>query len=731
MKNKKMLFKFGMMAFVMCWFLISFVSATTFTFDVERINALSTAISRSIIPVHFADNWNNFGWFIYFSNWDLWDSYAEEFCEYNEWEVIDSVEGGKCKKWMNECSLSAILGDISEMTCPFISISYEQWLCEIENHGTLADEVENYVWLRGESVEKTIKVCNFWEEWAQQSCPIENLERWVCWTLDAAEIYPVWTNGATAFECHKQMEWFYYNAQRWERLRPLDKETWSGLQGNLSIDWWIYTLCRPAGYREALEDCFNKYWQEEDNVWVTNPDLGWEEWWNSSEQGDEEGDYDTCVADADREYAYNSSYYGQVKHEYKWQTFGFIVGTNYKTDNSSPWIFPTIQDGLADTFVRFQNKIPVGFVYDYNWGVGFAWCEISSSNSDNSRTDMLKWLIGNWNPKELFKPNWTGGIKYVWHKVQNANINCSNIWMATDSLVKVIIEWLVGMSRESEEGLWLMWNQMDGSKMQYFSSADVNNSTLLNYAKKRSETLCRGIWITKNISSIEPENIKGNVVCIDFWSSGGTIDASMSKKVKDAKKTLIVKNGNVIVDPFVDPNDTSYYDMFINNGKLFINETSETKKFVFTSEGFLSDWSIDKFKSEFMSTMGSPEGYRNDKGVAVWSFIRGNFIVDWSVKGTDVFNNGKLNNKYFIYWKFTTKDTFKDLEDIFVWRCKDWFVVNKQWVVDHDQWTYCPPSIVSAKSENPNETRKYLWKNPYENYSLVVIDQNYDSPLYW
>jgi hypothetical protein len=70
MKTKKMLFKLGLFAMVVwCFCMSSTLAMTSFKLNIEKINALNKEyISNNIIPIHFADNWNDFGWFFYFSN---------------------------------------------------------------------------------------------------------------------------------------------------------------------------------------------------------------------------------------------------------------------------------------------------------------------------------------------------------------------------------------------------------------------------------------------------------------------------------------------------------------------------------------------------------------------------------------------------------------------------------------------------------------------------------------
>jgi hypothetical protein len=67
-------------------------------------------------------------------------------------------------------------------------------------------------------------------------------------------------------------------------------------------------------------------------------------------------------------------------------------------------------------------------------------------------------------------------------------------------------------------------------------------------------------------------------------------------------------------------------------------------------------------------------------------------------------NLDKLGNKYFIYGKFSTRDSMKGLEGIFLWRCNNGVGTDG---------TYCPK----------------IDGNPYRNASFVMIDQNYASSL--
>ena len=575
MKNKSLLLWFGLFGVMAICFWWSFASATKFVLNVEKIDSIWAAISRSINPVHFKDNWNDFGGFIYFSN------------------------------------------------------------------GT----------------------------WGTES-------------INPEEIYEVEISGnSEKKECKSKVRWFYYNAERWDRLWPLDENTWSDVDGMnwLVTEWWIYTLCRDAWYADELAAC--------ENISATQTEEGEE----ITDWSDTSSAVSDCVSDVDARYPQDHAYYGMVKHtlpsQYWWDSFVLAAWVEYQFGDQ--WIEVKSNSELAPNFVRFQNRIPVWFIYDGNWWVWFVGCHI-----DTDWTSALKYMLNASNQvwvDEFFIPDWTDSIAYnyggdIW-------LNCSNIWSAADSLIKILVEWLVWMNRESDLGV--IWNQTN-SKMQYFSSSDINNATMMNYAKQRSEILCRWKW----------NNYKNwdTIICI----SGRDVDASSYKSSSSSKKTLVVKNWNVTITPASSEYDTSYYDIFVNNGDLIINESSDNR-FVFTKQWFIQTWmSVTWFVDVISWAVNNWFDYTWDY-VAVWSLIRWNFVVDGHVQAA---NGDSLLNKYFIYWKFTTQDSFQQLEEVFAWRCNNWYAT--------DDAKYCPPSL-----------KWWAWTNPYENASLVVIDQNYDSYLFW
>ncbi len=491
---------------------------------------------------------------------------------------------------------------------------------------------------------------------------------------DDSKLYNVKIDDGSLYVCERKIRWFYYNAERWEILWPLDKDTWpiADIDGMQNVEWWIYTLCRDWSYTRELAICEEKVDKEKDD----------------------------CISDVGERFPYDNAYYGAVIHETnRDEKFSLIVGINYNT-TPEKWITPKTTDNkfeFARTFMRVNNVYPVGFVYDYKGWVWFAWCEINDNRQITLRQVLSK-LIGGKTLNDLFMINngkLTPNEHELWPSLAN-NLTCDKFGRAWDSLSRVLVEWIVWLNRESSLGI--QWNQTN-SKMQYFASANINNATIINYAKRKSEILCRWKWITRESELSSALNGTQQVICTTV-----DVSASNASKASQNKKTLIVKKWKVTINP----NNNQYYDIFINGWNLIIDENSATKN-VFNIQWFTtSETSVDDFNDTVKENIDEETSTLNYKWdlSSVWVFIRWNFIVDGNVKSA---SDGGLKNKYFIYWKFTTKDTLTTLENTFKWRCNNW-------ISNEDPQYYCPPS-----------TDEY--SNPYANASLVVIDQDYNSPL--
>ena len=560
MKNKNSLLKFWVMVASVITFWLSFSSATLFHLEIntwsrsaDEIALMKSEISTKIMPIHFADNWNDFGWFFYFSN----------------------------------------------------------GLTGTENN-----------------IDKTVEI-----------------------------------NGDEPYKCNNLVRWYYYNAERWERLWPLDEDTkntrknLANSQWDLDIDWWLYTVCTTSGYDEALAACWNGNY---DN-------------------------YDDCIDEVNDTYKSDDYwYYWYLKHSYKWQEMALVAGVDY----DATWDkFVTIDGNskFSPTFIRYLNQNPVWFIYDYNWWIWLVWCKFKRPPVDSVKQVIT--TIYNFMPVDLSNIFQIVDDKITVTSEHNYDkfIDCSDFNAVWSPVLSIIIEWIVWLSDEKK--VWYIGNPKD-DKMQYFSTANIDNNTLVNYAKKKAEILCRWKW-KGNYSQSDANK---SVICIDDRNNNTSDFGSLQKG-----KTYIIKNRNVVITPESNCTETaindSWYNLLIINWNLKINENWSTC--VFTWNGFPRGSNTSAFESAVLWSNGE---YDLSNGAAVWSYFNWNFIIDGYITGN---NNSELEKKYFVYWKITSKDDFGDILSTFSWRCNDWIATDG---------TYCPSSL-------------------YQSASLVVIDRNYDSPL--
>ena len=623
--KKKLLLKFGLITFCLWLFSPFYTFAATVSLNITGLTwivALNPVeAAKKMMNVHFADNWNDFGGFLYFSN-----------------EIADIED----------------LMDTGAVLFPVIT------------------------------------------EWNE------------------GEIY----------KCRTPVKWFYYNAQRWERLWPLDSETWSSIpqMSGLVTTWWIFTICAKSGYQEAMQNCIN-----DDN-------------------------YQDCVSTVRSEYkADGFGYYWFLEQEYKTWKYTLTIWVNYDTGTD----FISVKSGsdLAPTLVRVENKYPVWFVYDKNWWLGLAWCQFDSN--------LLTWGSMKNLYNEIFSDDgklsqffeysgWTKSL--VYSGSLDGWITCGNTSFA-NILVKILIEWIMWLTDygpESSVKFWTLGNSSD-TKMQYFWTNSVSNTTMMNYVKKNAEQLCRWKWTNNGNAFKDWRNDK--LICWNGWN----VNTWQSHGARFYGRTLIVKDWNVAVSPMTESDYSSspnkYHNIFILSWDLQMDET-DAAEFVINKKWFIQDANVEYFRiyylvkiydknlgelsDEILACIWNPtcndplldmdgdgivtvsdrtslNDYFDDIAVRSWgttaavaSVIKWNFIVNWHIKSVP--EDETLKNKYFLYGKFTTKDTFNELENTFAWRCADG--------ISEQDGNFCPKNNYSDDEETP-----------YRNAALVVVDQNYGSPL--
>ena len=565
MRNKKLHLIMWLVLTMFVGVVWSFTSAVSFTLEFwEYIKSESWwAIRQNMVPIHFNDNWNDFHWFIYFSD-----------------GIVEATW------WVNQRYLVTVAG------------------------GAADDKLE----------------------------------------------------------CQKKVKWFYYNAERGERLRPLD-----GGYGGIIASGWIYTRCRQAGYSEELKRRCKEMWESE---------------------------REACEKEVEKEFVDSNGYYWIVTHNYNWETIALVAWTNYLVKGSDKWITPWTK--LSPTFVRIGNQYPVWFIYDGNWWAWFVWCEIRGLNKAQ---DVL-YKFNTVQPIEI--GGTTVNTIEDWHNLFTIRgdhlrsdyvpVDCNDGWTAMNSLIKVVVDGLVGVNKGPDNG-GIQWNQSN-PKMQYFWSVSVNNMQLINYARQRAEVLCRWKWRDSYASN------EGGIVCVssDTWEP----------IIPSVNETLIVKWwADVQITDMENYEDDGYYDIFVDGGNLLIDVNSSVSDLtVFKKNWFKSESSLSQFKTA-VSEARKDGGDYSGEDVAAWRFIRWNFIVNWNIKPASWMTG--LQNVYFIYWKMTSKDTVDKLEETFVWKCNVWSGSDLEQSPCPGWW----------KDEYGNS-----WINPYQNASLVIIDQNYPSPLY-
>lgn len=490
-----------------------------------------------------------------------------------------------------------------------------------------------------------IHFADYWNDFGWLFYFSNNTGNTQAWTY-----YYVKTETWNVFECGEQVKWFYYNAQRGERLWPLDNETKSKFwqTSNLYMSWWIYTSCATSWYRQAVLNC------------ETNTGMN----------------YADCMNIVKSEFRLGGDwYYGAITYQYSWQEMNLTVWIEYDTGESS---FITIksESELKPTFVRIGGKYPVGFVYDYNGWVGLVWCRFKEEYlTGGSMKNLLNEVgAGGERIKEFFRYNSNNEtIEYTGWNV--TWVDCEPISQA-DTLLTVVIEWLVWVGKMIAFPEAERFSNSSDTKMQTFLTENINNGTMMNYAKKKAELLCRWKW------QQDFQTASSNIICYNWNES---TDLSVPKN-----KTLIVKQWDVVVKPGTWGNsDNGIYDILVLSGNLIIDEEG-AEKYKINKNGFLSGQCGDDCFGTSVDLAGN----------IIWvaSYLKWNFIVNWNLMGRGV----SLSNKYFVYWKLITKDDFKSLSNLFSWKC------------------------VNGISTDNHACLKW----PYQNAALVVIDQNYDSPLF-
>lgn len=348
--------------------------------------------------------------------------------------------------------------------------------------------------------------------------------------------------------CTKQLRGLYFNSQRGKRIRPLDQETLTLLgYSDIEIEWGLYTTCENTSP-------YNIFW------------------------------------------AITYTWSGTTKSY-------LVAGTKYHYQQNE------IDPHFAKSFQYFDNKIPIGYIYDSNGGIWFVGGKLSGHQS------LITYLNSGGSINSGFTYSWSLITSNTWWR--SAEFSWEN--NAMETMRRLIIEGSVGLSKsmDAKERIFLLGNFQN--KTVIYNGSDINSSTVINFAKQKAQELCQGKQ--KNILPLSMNT--ENVAC--YENTDLTINLASNEY---ANKTIIIKNGNVHLQNSMTEN-SSAIDLFIDKWILYLPET-------FTFQTF------------------NNEGFPNPLWTTQWLYLKGNFVINGIMIGS---GNTTFEHKLHLQGKTTFLNT--------------------------------------------------------------------------
>lgn len=427
--------------------------------------------------------------------------------------------------------------------------------------------------------------------------------------------------------CTKQLRGIYFNSQRGKRLWPLDSDTLTLLRqqhtsyNNLTVEWGLYTTC-------------------DDNTY---------------------------------------SIFGAITYTRSGTKSYVIAGT--KLDFADNHMI----GNFADNFQYFDNKVPLGYIYDSNGGIGFV------GGSLTGHEDLIDFLNDG---GEI-----NSGFVYSWDTIVASNNDRATTIQsgnnAMETLRNLIIQWSVGLSKSilETERLSFLGNFQD--KTVVYNGGDINSSTLINTAKQNAQIVCQGKEIYEGGYLTETDS---DIVCNQEERD---LIIDLSKEDNYANKTIIVKNANVILTSEMNEKSPPL-NIFIDKWMLYLPWTA-------AQQNFSDSW----FPTE-------------EEGTNIWLFLKGNFIINglivWGTPGDEKWFDHKLH----IQGKITTLNTpiepstqrISQIETMF------WVDIYNGFINLQNVFTRQCGLTWSANDGTPCMTWDVISTTP-----LVILNGNYPSVL--
>ncbi len=379
------------------------------------------------------------------------------------------------------------------------------------------------------------------------------------------------TNGFDSRTCTKKLRWIYYNSQRGDRLRPMDQET---LDSFLSVQSASYSGLTISG------------------------------WW-----------YTTCSGNV---YAI----YGQITLNDRGNLTTLTAGVPFNFMNNAIW-----SSNLISSLQYFDNKTPLGFVYDVVGGISFVWWSMNTGYDQ-----VIANLNGGATVNQLFSYSWSG-IVYT----GGIAVNGSSFNQARNILLTLWIKGTIGLwdTLNSDDRRSILGNA--SRRTSVFNAPNVTIGSLINQVNKNASSLCRGKRLYEP-SEWNEALLNNTIVCIvaDAYDPWVKVSLDLQEVSDYDGKTFILKNVDLVLLDSMDESSNVPLNVFIDGGNLMLQ-------------------SIPNNKQRFQGN-GYPTAAQ---GVTSWTLLRGNILVNGLVTGKDPLSSAYAPylHKLYIHGKLASLNT--------------------------------------------------------------------------
>ncbi len=137
---------------------------------------------------------------------------------------------------------------------------------------------------------------------------------------------------------------------------------------------------------------------------------------------------------------------------------------------------------MANSFQYFDNKVPIGYLYDSNGGIGYVGGVL------NGHEELIAYLNSGGTIQNAF--TYSGVYIVSNNPDRETMIESGNTAMQT--MRNLIIQGSVGLSKslDEKERVSLLGNLQN--KTIIYNESNINSSIVINFAKQKAQELCQG-----------------------------------------------------------------------------------------------------------------------------------------------------------------------------------------------------------------------------------------------